>query len=70
MPQGGSFPVSDWMKEGIETRTERVKRLERERVLDEVWVRVKAEFMAAGVGASAPLRRVERIIKELREGEE
>ncbi len=33
---GGSFPVSDWMKEGVETRTERVKRKERERVLDEL----------------------------------
>ena len=38
----------------------------RELVLDEVEQRIKAEFEAAGVGASTPLRRVERVIEEMR----
>jgi DNA transposition AAA+ family ATPase len=67
-PQGGSFPYSAWMKEGVETRTERVKRLERNRVLNQIHVRLDEEYHR--IIDDNDLRLFRRILSELREGEE
>jgi hypothetical protein len=67
---GGSMPVSDWMKEGVETRAERVKRLERERVLDELIQRFESDFARIererGTRAAWDIVDLRAAIKELR----
>lgn len=66
---GGSFPLWPGATAGEETRTERVKRLERERVLDEIEKRISAAHadpLKAGKGWRLVIQEV---IEELREGE-